>query len=638
MSALAGIVSFEGSLSAEARCAEMLGAQQVFGPHGRAVAGDIDVAFGRALYKTLAEDDHDRQPLTGGDGAFMLVADLRIDNRDELILALGALPDPPSRMSDAALLLRGWEIWGEGLLDRLIGDFAFAIWDRRRRRLILARDPLGERPLYYTQSDGVFAFASMPQGLHALNLLPRSPDREQAAAHVADLFPVGSATYFENISRVQTGHILLVDDRAISTRRYWQPRRGELRLPDDGAYAEAFREQIDRATNARLRRNGGLVASHLSAGYDSSTVAATAARLLARTGETLLAYTAAPRQGFDGPVPRGRIADESAAAAEVARLHPNMEHEVLRSSGNSPFELLEPFHALVQQPMGHVCNLAWGVSIQQRAQARGASVLLHGQAGNYTISAGGRGNLADFVREERWLRWWHEVRAMVALGPIRWRGALDNSFGGWLPAPLYSFLRRRFLHSSTRLTPSYLTQPEWSASVEHAAAERFRDPRPAKDSFAFNIRLLQGDDPGNFRKANLARFGLDQRDPTGDRRIIEFCLSLPLDQLLRDGVARPLAKRALADRLPSVILNSNARGYQGADWYEQIGPEQTRQFADRLAASPMAASVVNFERVREMLARWPTGDWDKGWVISEYRSALLRALAVADFLRVAADE
>jgi asparagine synthase (glutamine-hydrolysing) len=627
VTAIAGHFRFGSRFEPGRSCAAMLDAQSCYGPHDRAQADDGDIALGRNLYRLLPEDIHDRQPLRSG--PLLLVADVRIDNRDELLGALGAVG---ANLSDAALLLQAFERWGQGVLDRVAGDFAFAVWNSRDRELTLARDPLGQRPLHYHRGDGFFAFASMPAGLHALDGIPREPDEEKAAQFVADLFPSGPRSYFRGILRVEPGHVVTVTRESVSTRRYWQPRRSELRLPRMADYVEAFREQIDRATGAMLRGGGELVASHLSAGYDSSAVTATAARLLAPEGRRLLAFTAAPREGFDGPVPRGRIADESRLAATTAAMHPNIDHVVIRPSGTSPFALLDAKHPLVQQPAGHICNGVWGTAIKEAAKARGASVLLIGQIGNYTISAGGRGQLADLVRQGRMLRWWREARAMVAKSPMRWRGVFDNSFGPWLPLPLYELLSRGFRGASPSSAKPSLLSAAWAGRMAQRPADSFRDPRPGKDSAELAISLLHNEDSGNFRKASIAAWGIDERDPTGDRRLIDFCLSLPTEMLLRDGEKRPLARAALADRLPAEVLDLQDRGYQMADWYEQITPELVAAEAERLARCEAAAGVVDFNHVRAMIDAWPSGGWDRQWVISEYRAGLLRALSAAHFL------
>src|SRR5579885_2081483 len=197
MSAIAGIWHWGGRSNTGTDCARMLAAQEIYGPHdGRQWSGE-SIALGRRLYRLLAEDVHDCQQLVRRDGRLVLAAALRIDNRDELIRDL-ALPAERARVSsDADVLLEGLVRWDEAALDRLVGDFAFALWDRRAQKLLLARDFAGMRPLHYHCGEGFFAFASMPKGLHALPDIPYATNRRAVAEHVAIMPGNDSSTLFQ---------------------------------------------------------------------------------------------------------------------------------------------------------------------------------------------------------------------------------------------------------------------------------------------------------------------------------------------------------------------------------------------------------------------------------------------------------
>ena len=142
-------------------------------------------------------------------------------------------------------------------------------------------------------------------------------------------------------------------------------------------------------------------------------------------------------------------------------------------------------------------------------------------------------------------------------------------------------------------------------------------------------------DPGNFRKGGLAGWQVDHRDPTADIRLLEFCLGVPTDQFLRDGVQRALARRALADRLPLQVLDEQRRGLQAADWHEDLMAVQDRvaEELDRLEACPAASCALDLPRLRLLTARWPASGWDRNEVIMPYRYALLRAISTGHFLR-----
>ena len=185
MTALAGLWRFDRRPDAADGCARMLAAQEIYGPHHGAKWSDGTVALGRRLMRVLPEDVFDQQPLIVA--RYVLVADVRLDNRDELTETL-RLPTQKARtICDAAILFAAVERWDESCFEHLIGDYAFAVWDRVRQRLLLARDPLGMRPLHYHRGQKFFAFASMPKGLHALPDVPYAADEERIAEfHGAD--------------------------------------------------------------------------------------------------------------------------------------------------------------------------------------------------------------------------------------------------------------------------------------------------------------------------------------------------------------------------------------------------------------------------------------------------------------------
>ncbi len=630
MSALAGFLNFGVDLPAGAMCGRILGAQSIYGPHAQDMEERGGIAFGRCLFRLLPEDRFDRQPLTSSDGRLLLVADVRIDNRAELLATLGD-PDSGENRSDADILLAAWERWGAGTLQRLFGDFAFALWDMAEQTLTLARDPVGQRPLHYHSGSGFFAFATMPAALCALPQLRSEPDAERLAQFVADLPHSGSRSFFAKVSQVQSGSMVTVTRQGVDTFRYWQPDPAELRLPRAADYAEALVEQIDRATSAQLRRAQGRIGTHLSSGWDSSAVTAAAAGILARRGEGLVAFTSAPREGFDGPVPRGRIADESAAAAETAARYANIEHHIMRPDGTGALGLLERGNALAQHPTGHVCNNMWWSAINRTARDRGVSVMLTGELGNHTISAGSFAELAGLVGKGRWRSWRREAQAVARRGDIGWRSILAASLGPFIPEWLYLALRRLGGFGAGDGASDNFVGAAWSAEMARQRRGAGWDSRPPGDPKKLRLDLIRLADPGNFRKATLAAWGIDERDPTADRRLIEFCLSLPGDMLLRDGVRRPALRAALANRLPRAVLDQRLRGSQMADWYEQIPQAAVAEFAHRLRLDRFV-SLIDPAEVETALGTWPRQGWAEQRVIARYRMKLLRTLSAAQFL------
>jgi asparagine synthase (glutamine-hydrolysing) len=351
VSAIAGLWRFDGQPNAGADCARMLRSQEIYGPHDGRDWSEGPIAMGRRLYRLLPEDAHDRQPLQSRDGRLTLVADLRLDNRDELMRALALPAGEAGQFCDAAILLESLDRWGEGVLDRLAGVFAFALWDARAQTLSLARDFLGQRPLHYHRGRALVAFASMPGGLHALAEIPNAPDEQATAEFLALLPESGEHCFYAGIDRVEPGTIVTVTRDRIAKRRYWEPRRPAGAALSAGDYAEGLRHHLDQAVRAQLRGAQSAVAAQLSAGYDSGAVTATAARLLAPSGGKVVAFTSVPRVGYDRPAPRNRFNDEGPLAAATAALYPNIEHVLIRSGGLSPLAGLDRLAFLSQRPV-----------------------------------------------------------------------------------------------------------------------------------------------------------------------------------------------------------------------------------------------------------------------------------------------
>lgn len=220
-------------------------------------------------------------------------------------------------------------------------------------------------------------------------------------------------------------------------------------------------------------------------------------------------------------------------------------------------------------------------------------------------------------------------------------GVLAQTFGPFVPTSLWRWLHRRIGRRVPEVLDYTAVRRERLAALDldRLAAERHLDfsYRPRRDPFATRLWALRRVDPGNYNKGCLAGWGVDLRDPTADRRLAEFCLAVPSEHYLSDGVPRALGRRALADRLPALVLDERRKGYQGADWHERLTAARgaIAEEIERLASCSPAARALDSERLRALLARWPSSGWETQEIIERYRLALLRGIAAGHFLRKA---
>jgi asparagine synthase (glutamine-hydrolysing) len=610
--------------------AAMLSAQEQYGPDRRVSWSDHRIALGGNLSCTLPEDRFDLQPLWSADRSACLIADVRLDNRADLVRELGLTG--PEELSDSSFLMTAWLRWGTACLDHIIGGFAFAVWVPSRQEVFAARDHTGERPLFYHRGKDMFALASMQKGLLALPSLRHTIKESYTAGWLGCLPLDRSGSFFEEIQRLPAGHFLLVTLNTFETRQYWHPASAKpVRFRKDEEYPEALLEIFDRATEARLRstRPAG---SFLSAGLDSSSVTASAARLLADQGKRLTAFTSVPRPGFDGAVRTGFFASEAGGAAEVACLYPNIEHVILDSRGYDLLPTMKLWNDALDEPSPSAVNMLWLNAIFDQARQRGLGVMLEGAEGNGTFSYNSWGILRRFFRCGRWLKLARTAYALNGSGALRLTSAVRIAAGGLIPRGV---TRKRIPAQSLNALLACLVSPEWMKrySLEDGIFNAFYPPPSGLEPE--HSALFENNDLGTLRAAVQAVTGMELRDPTADKRIFEFSFAIPREQYIVGGQSRSLARRAMKDRLPLSILRCNTRGFQGADWYlimTEALPQLRRELT-LLAQSPPASRGLDLPAIETLLENWPQSNFHSDEVYTRWHFWLMRAFSMGYFLR-----
>ena len=389
MSGIHGVLRFDGSAVAERDLVRQANALAHRGSDRSGRWSDGSVGVGHLLLRVTREDLLDAQPLR--EGATVLVADLRLDNREALASEMEIDPEP---LSDAAILAKAYGRWGEDCVEHLVGDFAFAIWDKSARALILARDHMGQRHLHYHAGKNLFAFASEIGGLRVLAEVPYDLSIAAVARRLAmDRSPSGGATFFDGIFGLEGGSVMRVSATgAITTRRFWQPRADPKHLGRDEAYyVRAYRETLAEAVACRVRRARQPPALLLGGGFDSGAIAGLAGP------KKLLAVASV---GMDET--RGVRKWAAALARHLPYLEPILVTregiDVLTDLDRNFLATGEPF-----SPNRYVMD-----ALTAAAASRGARVLMDGHGGDYTLNPRGtgwllrrlkRGQIAPFLRE-----------------------------------------------------------------------------------------------------------------------------------------------------------------------------------------------------------------------------------------------
>ncbi len=540
------------------------------GPDGRSVWHQDVAGLGHLALHSTPEAVHESYPLQNAAGVLHLVADARIDNRDELIAQLeltGRL------VTDAAIILAAYERWGDRCPERLVGAYAFVIWDSRRRRLYAARDHYGLKPLFFSVIPGrLFAFGSEAKALLALEEVPRELDETAVAVHLyAPMDADASGTFYRAIRRLIPGTYITVEDGHMRQERYWSldPSR-EIRLGSDSEYAEALRERFEEAVRCRTR-SAHPVGAMLSGGIDSSSIACVAAPIVAETN--------GPLQTFSAIFDTVKASDERTYIQAVLRRHPRaIQPHYLVADTQSP--LHDYFRVLTHQDSPvEAGNFYINWILHRQAKSLGVRVILEGFDGDTTLSHG-MGYLHELATTDSWYTLYREIKAQTTRSGQPWTDVMWRWVKKYKIEPgLQASAGIRFVRDVRNRLPLRRQQPagpnteplSWRSVMQPSFAARIADqltpaapaPRSERED---HYRLMTR--PMMHRvvellEASAAAAGMELRLPFCDRRLLEFCLAMPPTQKRHDGWTRIGMRRAMEGILPASIQWRNAKSDLG---------------------------------------------------------------------------
>ena len=532
------------------------------------------------------------------DGIVVVLAG-QLHDREVLRRTLDVAFAPHAGPTDCELVARAWARWGRDCPRRLLGEYAFALWDQRARTLFCARDAAGVQPLYYALTPRLFAFAST---MDAVLAAPGVSDALDEAAVVTHLTRGGSLppahTFFGAVRRLPPGHALAFEGDAPRLLRWWRPEDAEpVRFGGDDEYAEAFRERYARAVADRLR-GPGRVGVHLSGGLDSSSVAVLAARELRRQGRPAPpAFTWLPPPPAGRPLTLAELEDYGVLEAVCRRENLPLVHRPLRDAA--------AFVALLQRDRlreGGGGAPMLEEPVQRLAAEQGVRVMLSGWGGDEGISFNGRGYYPGLLRAGRLGRLRREAAAID-------RRPLGLVIGSAL-LPL--------VHPRAREVVRMLRRGEWFVPPRpfvHPALARRVKALPAHPCRETGVRAAQlmllerGHLSGRMEgwAASGARHGLEYRYPLLDRRVIEFALGLPPEQYVRGRWGRWLMRYALQPLLPrSLCWRSTEENPVRAERDKGVFAEGRAAIRRELAARPTPpsrAAYVDMPRLMDVLRR-----------------------------------
>ncbi len=510
------------------RLAAMISLLRHRGPDDGACVSSGPLALG---HRRLFIDDAGpaaRQPMSRNDGRYWISYNGSISNVADLRRTLGQAGCVFESRSDTEVVLQSFIRDGEGSLDKLNGMFAFAVWDSVERELFLARDPFGIKPLYYQNRGGRFAFASEIKALVATGRHRGKMHGPGIADYLTFQYTLGDKTFFENVHKLMPGHCLRVRaDGSIRIKEYWRPRFDKVDDDEEKAAAtvrELVRESVRKNSQARVP-----LGFTLSGGMDSAAI-------VGLSGNSKDTFSV----GFDND-------DDLEQAADLARIFAKTHHRVIPT----PDDFTENLNALIwhlDEPVAAPGAFAQfmlaktaGRHVKVLLGGNGADELFGGYTRNYLLCrhlAGTDRTWGDLDRHKNQLRGYEPLAEKLAgLGPH--------------PSPddIHLALITRS-DGLPEMVTDYDPTEEFRSIFNKPGDINIFDKVLSYETRVNLPALLQVDD------RTAMAWSVESRVPFLERKIADYSFSLSSAVRFKDGRLKHILRRAMADIVPSKILDS----------------------------------------------------------------------------------
>lgn len=633
MSAIFGILRFDGDEVTERSLRQLSDAMASRRADGSDAVTLGSIGLGHLLVRVTREDALEAQPRFDRDHGLALVADCRLDNREVLADELGIEAAALNLMPDSQLILAAYLQWGEACAEHLLGDFAFALWDARGRKLLLVRDHMGQRPLYYCRTDTLLVFASDRHAVARHRDVPseRLDDATIGRMLTMDRTRRDDSLAIDRITGFGGGSQLLVqgDGRTV-LHRYWRPQADPRHEGQDEAYyIDAYRQVLGEAVACRLRRLTAPPGLVFSGGYDSGGIAALAGSVQLPGGKLIAASSVMPAD-YDGTIRHARPWVE-----RCARVMPWLDVRYVTREGQDSLTGLQARFVARSAPADpyHFVRSA----LFEVLAGAGVRLAMDGHGGDYTINPRGHLALPTHIRKGEWRRFMSELLAHRRVtGRSWWRILRNDIFAPLMPRRARQLWRRAWRNSVEPWRDRPI-DPEFAQTL---FAEGQIDPWEARlegvNSMREQMRVMLDRVASRFDAAgpaDAAAHGLELTRPFHDKRVVELGLAIPESLYVKQGRNRYLACAALKDLYPREFqTRSRKNDDEIPDFLRMAKAIEPQLLADiaRMEQSESLSRMIDFDKLRALLSAREMDDHESGWEQETQRA--LSAYLVARYV------
>jgi asparagine synthase (glutamine-hydrolysing) len=593
MCGVCGIVSFSGQPDL-ALLRRMMGRLGHRGPDGNGYYRDRRAALGHTRL-AIIDTSGGAQPLCNEDGTVWVTFNGEIFNYVELAAELRRRGHTFRTASDTEVIVHAWEEWREECFSRFNGQWAIALWDRRAERLVLSRDRLGVRPLFFTRRPGELLFASEVKSIFADPSVERAFDPAGLDQTFTYWSPVAPRTVFQGIEQLEPGYYAVFGRDGFRKAPYWRitfPERGREPVQDIRENAEALRERVIEAARLRFLRSDVPVGAYLSGGIDSSVIAAVIAR-----------YTAAPLRTFSLRFSDTEF-DEGQYQKQMSALLGTQHQDIVVSRS----DIAAVFPEVIRHAETPIVRAAPAplFLLSKLVRDGGYKVVVTGEGADEVLAG------YDVFREARVRLFWSRdpgsakrSRAAELLYPWMARSpgqvpAFARSFFGRHLDPADPALSHRPRWDSTSVIKNMLTG-ELREGMSRAGTEDVVSAMPAGsenwDPLSLGqwlemTTLLAGYVLASQGDRMLMANSVEGRFPFLDRDVVDLANALPARHKLFGLEEKYLLKRAFADLVPEEIIHRTKQPYRAPDAASFFADGSPAWFGELMSERAIAATGV----------------------------------------------
>ena len=561
---------------------------------------------------------------------YIILTMARFDYLDDLAIKLGISHTQILNLSKSEIVLRAYKKWSKDCVHYLEGNWVFLVWNKKNKQLLIAKEPYGDNAVYYYHHQSFFIFSTQIKDIinhpNVVKILNSNIIMSKGWK-----LPKDHQTYYKNIFLLPSAHYLTFHQNNLELNNYWLPNKQKtIRYKNENDYTEQFIEIFRRSVKERIGNNNGIA---LSSGLDSTSITALLAPILAKQDLDLKAITWYTDKISKEVYSKKRTLNEVDLARYFVRNYENIEHTTVKGMG----KIIDTIHFLLEiyeQPT--YSNIHY-LEIIKSAHQLGIKTLFTGAIGNFTISYQGDKN-------EYYRTLLSSFKLFTFFQQIMLRKNTDN----WIRTIYHTIYQPFFEKHLPYRKKVHLYKKIGSILNKQALEENMPNFR-----FYSQQRLIEAlnknDYPikpflKNFQHNNNIRhqplydyYDINIVEPAVDKRLIDFCFSLPNNIYFKDGQEKYLLKKVMNEFIPSKILNNKKRGKQAANLHYKFRQEynEVRAAFETFRESTLASYWLNIDYLLGLLQRVNNMDYkstkEKSWSVFFLQNGLSLGFFLMNF-------